>query len=623
MAENGNGNGNGNSGRQDGSPTSQAAGAAAAKKTRPRIQAPEQPSDHSNSDAKKSHRRSVTIICMPKEETARVSSPSLIDPSGGRVEDGPVDARAKSPEKTEQLRNPMRLSVKDTGLHAKLPPERIRSPDTPKPDLANESEDSSGSSHTVTNLPPARRDSWAKVAATKQRKQPANKPNLNALHFLDSDSPQITPESIQRTFKEASKLSPDTAKSTSPSARSSSSTSTVFREDIFDVPGSHETDLSTSPERSIDGDPRGRTYESTGRRPRGATGRKRSYGTPEMPRGNVHHPHIPHIPPEELTPRGPTQPFVKHLPRAEKLPLTGYELLASRLSVSMSDRGGPPVRPIYRRFEALNHRMLLHLQDEICELEEQLHRLDTADTQNRRLPNGILPASRRAESMTPSELQWHKTDTLGKIGFKLEQYNRVLSSFRETLSLPPPTLDDMHQYRIFLSSYTPIAEAETQFLEATDDLVCLGYSDEEEATVDEEEEEEDAATPRSESPDFHLRRRVSLLSQSDISRRLDEKSTPSVSLDHDMTPPREPNTGSEHTLTYLSASMAVAVILPLFTFLVIPGFIGRMTVVCLVATGILGTLIQARVVMLRATQEFCVSVGLYGGVMAVLAAMVG
>ncbi len=179
------------------------------------------------------------------------------------------------------------------------------------------------------------------------------------------------------------------------------------------------------------------------------------YGTPEMPRGTAN---LPHLPAGALNPRMPPPPDgrAKHLPRAEKLPLTGYELLASRLSSSHppsaslarrtrrgslggssvrslddgSAGGGPQLRPLYRRFEALNHRLLLHLQDELAELEEQLHRLDTADTQTRRMASRILPASRRAEYLAGGELQWHKTDILGKIGFKLGQYSEWLPSLR-------------------------------------------------------------------------------------------------------------------------------------------------------------------------------------------------
>jgi hypothetical protein len=139
------------------------------------------------------------------------------------------------------------------------------------------------------------------------------------------------------------------------------------------------------------------------------------YGTPNMPRGNTP---LPHLPSSALSQRYQQLMGQRALPRAEKLPVTGYELLASRLS-SADAR----IKPMYRKFEALNHRLLLHLQDELSELEEQLHRLDNADTQSRRTDKSIIPASRRAAAQAGGELQWHKTDVLGRIGYKLNQYS--------------------------------------------------------------------------------------------------------------------------------------------------------------------------------------------------------
>ncbi|KAI1324484.1 hypothetical protein F5Y16DRAFT_411974 [Xylariaceae sp. FL0255] len=499
----------------------------------------------------------------------------------------------------------------------------------------SESEGSSSSNLTITRALPMRRESSAtkSVHISTERPKKYNTSRPNALSFLDADSPSVTPVRIERSMQGAStsKSSPtDSATSTSPSARSASSAESGFRDDRSDGTfgvgdHDHETDRSTSPECSVDGDPDDRLHTEGGDsiRKKMAKSRKRSYGTPEMPRGNAQHPHIP---PEALTPRAPpNQQYPMHLPRAEKLPLTGYELLASRLSAKPYAHGGPRLRPMYRRFETLNHRILLHLQDEICELEEQLHRLDTADTQNRCLQNGILPASRRAESMSGGELQWHKTDILGKIGFKLEQYNRVLASFRETHSFPVPVMADVHEYRGYLASYAPIAEIESRFLDSADDLVYVGASDD---SGDEDmmtDDSDDLATPmpRSNGQLFHShlqpqpQRRGSLLSQSDVSRRHDEKSE--ITIKEQKQNP---------ILAQLSIAAAVAIILPIFTFMVIPGFIGRMTVAILVGAGTVGALVQGKVVVgsniqAYGVQELCVCVGLYGGVMAVLAGMIG
>lgn len=176
----------------------------------------------------------------------------------------------------------------------------------------------------------------------------------------------------------------------------------------------------------------------------------------------------------------------------------------------------------------------------------------------------------------------------------------------------------MQEYRGFLGSYAPIAEVETQFLDATDDLVWLGYGDDNSAT------NEDVVTPISPSDitDFQPRRRVSILSQSDISRRYNERTpSPAQGLAAQGVA-QEQDAANEQKLTHLSLALAAAITLPILTFLVIPGFIGRMTVVCLVGIGILGALIQGNVMRLRASQELCISVGLYGGVMAFLAGMI-
>ncbi|KAI1857275.1 uncharacterized protein JN550_013358 [Neoarthrinium moseri] len=307
-------------------------------------------------------------------------------------------------------------------------------------------------------------------------------PETDVLSFLDADSPQVTPEAIRASLQNAF---------TCHSEAFSDDLSSIYRDTHPNHPASLESngvkgddDVQQSPSS-----PHMRQILDNARpeRPNISTSKvHRSYGTPEMPRGKAK---LPHISPNALTPRAPAQPqvHVKHLPRAEKLPLTGYEQLASRLS---SQGPGPALRPIYRRFGMLNHRLLLHLQDELCELEEQLHRLDTADTQNRRLQNGILPSSRRADSLSAGELQWHKTDVLGKIGFKLEQYNRVLESFQATKSLQSPTLADVHEYRGYLATHAPIIESETQFLDATDGLVCVGELD-----TDDDSDEDGADTP--------------------------------------------------------------------------------------------------------------------------------
>lgn len=100
----------------------------------------------------------------------------------------------------------------------------------------------------------------------------------------------------------------------------------------------------------------------------------------------------------------------------------GYELLASNID----SRDDALLKPIYRKFETLNNRMLLFLQDEISEMEDQLRELDDAIAHEGQV-YGENPASRRAEAKLPSQLQWHRLDLLGRSFAKVEQYSMLLS----------------------------------------------------------------------------------------------------------------------------------------------------------------------------------------------------
>lgn len=100
---------------------------------------------------------------------------------------------------------------------------------------------------------------------------------------------------------------------------------------------------------------------------------------------------------------------------------SGYELLAHKLA---GQGNGPPITPVYRRFGFLSHRLLLHFQDELCELEESLQSLDAADTQSRIRGVGVLPASRRQK--TEGELEYQRKEILGKIGFALDTYSTLI-----------------------------------------------------------------------------------------------------------------------------------------------------------------------------------------------------
>ncbi|PQE20611.1 hypothetical protein CJF30_00001937 [Rutstroemia sp. NJR-2017a BBW] len=402
-----------------------------------------------------------------------------------------------------------------------------------------------------------------------------------------------------------------------------SSASSSLHSDGFSEPAvDFDTDRSTSPEISVRGredvrrPTRTRDHASIKIATQMAAANQRqnyygpapSFGTPSM------HPtsaDVNPLSPSDLTPRNPHPPS-HYFPRIERPSITGYELLASKLS----DHSGSDtvveerIKPMYRKFEALNHRLLLHLQDEISELEEQLHRVDAADTEARRRYNEILPASRRAAAEMGGELQWHKIDILGRIGYKLAQYNQTLTSFHATQNLSAPSPADVSHYRDYLHNVQPIAEIETRFLDPADDLVSVCSSD------------------KPPSANYLSNASVSSLYSHDQAVAMTRTPThTTVDETHDSPTKSEfqhqEDLEEQNPFPTLAIAIAVSVLIPILTFNVIPTFLGRMTVVCLVASGVVGALMQSNMVKVREIlrKEGAACVGVYMGTMVLLAAL--
>ncbi|KAF2134570.1 hypothetical protein P153DRAFT_362327 [Dothidotthia symphoricarpi CBS 119687] len=182
-----------------------------------------------------------------------------------------------------------------------------------------------------------------------------------------------------------------------------------------------------------------------------------SQGTPVYPPN-----YLPYTPEPDLT----------------KTTVVGYELLADKLNKSSKSNGHLPrvghIAPLYRKFGNLNHRVLLHLQDEISELEEELRYLDEsiAQTSSRDEAGHIHPASRRGDARNGSELSCKRTELLGRIFQKIGQYNKALSSFSNVINnLEPASTEDIRSYRKWMEKRAPIDHAESRFLERKDDLV--------------------------------------------------------------------------------------------------------------------------------------------------------
>jgi len=79
------------------------------------------------------------------------------------------------------------------------------------------------------------------------------------------------------------------------------------------------------------------------------------------------------------------------------------------------------------------------------------------------------------------------------------------------------------------------------------------------------------------------------------------------------------------TLTASAIAVAVAVLVPILTFPIIPGFFGRLTVISLVAGGVMGSLIQAGVLTAGdlLEKDGLVCGGIYLAGMAMIATIMG
>lgn len=138
-----------------------------------------------------------------------------------------------------------------------------------------------------------------------------------------------------------------------------------------------------------------------------------------------------HAPPFHPYPGQPPQ-YQAHVSASEltRTAAAGYELLANKLSETPKKgntvRKAGKIVPMYRKFEHLNHRVLLHLQDEVCELEEELRYLDEGIVQmSPRDDTGQpLPASRRGDARYGGELHYKRTELLGRIFQKIGQYSK-------------------------------------------------------------------------------------------------------------------------------------------------------------------------------------------------------
>ena len=177
----------------------------------------------------------------------------------------------------------------------------------------------------------------------------------------------------------------------------------------------------------------------------------------------------------------------------------------SQLACKISSQEDAVLKPVYRKFEMLNNRILLYLQDEISEIEASLEELDAAITHEEQcMGRNGCPASRRAEAKAPSQLQWYRNQLLERCASKINTYSKfartativergtrplynakltvylpdqTLSSYSKLAqTLPPSSKSDIKNYSKWVREHKPIAKPEASFLNNHSDLVTITQS---------------------------------------------------------------------------------------------------------------------------------------------------
>lgn len=263
----------------------------------------------------------------------------------------------------------------------------------------------------------------------------------------------------------------------------------------------------------------------------------------------------------------------------------GYNFLASALTASSPSVVSIP--PLYRKFTNLSHRYLLQLQDELAEHEEQLAQLDRYHVQVPDPQTGkmkIVPGCRRRNW----DIDHHRAELLHLAGHKLKLYQDALKGHENiegSSGLRHAKEGHIEKYREFLERERPVVDEETRFLDHKEDLVVVGHKH--------------SQRPKEKKVTF-------------------EKAAAPTSPSSSSLPAPLPS-----NLAGLAVTIAAAVLIPIVTFVVIPGFLGRMTVVLLVASGIVGAVFQAGAVSIDLLgREGLVCASVYGVGMALLACVV-
>ena len=174
----------------------------------------------------------------------------------------------------------------------------------------------------------------------------------------------------------------------------------------------------------------------------------------------------------------------------------------------------------------------------------------------------------------------------------------MMTTLQSTTKLPYPSAEEVAEYRTFLNQQNVVIDDETEFLDATSDLVSLGYSFLESTYPKEQRNSTRSRRPSSEASGPRPNRRPPVRKRSDY-RMLQVK---------------------------LLASLVAAVVLPVLTFTEVQALLVRMVIV--LVTGALATGagvwmgLDGPLLKTGGLSDVALVVGGYGAVMAMLALVI-
>ena len=140
----------------------------------------------------------------------------------------------------------------------------------------------------------------------------------------------------------------------------------------------------------------------------------------------------------------------------------GYPQLSSYIATDIDGR-------LYRRYAYLRNRLLLHKQDQLAELEEQLDKLDATHAADDE--DFYRLCSRRFDD---EDKESKRRKLIKQIDDVLKEYDDLLLREHHILSIHTPSRKAHRGYFDYIWNEKPVVKEEYQFIYREDDFVMLG-----------------------------------------------------------------------------------------------------------------------------------------------------